>query len=302
MKVLILGGSGLLGCELASSLAKKDEVTFTYFSNPVQIAGAKGYKLDLKDFDSVDRLIDGIAPDAVIHAVAPPSVDWHENERKAAYETNVLGTKAIAKKTKMMGAKLVYISSTFVFPDTGETFTEEDIPAPINFYGVTKFGAELAAAMNPDHIIVRTDQIYGWAHPGQKKSFVVGTLEKLERGQKVEVCKDWLNSPTYVKDLSKAISSLLAKDKRGIYHVVGNSFIDRVSWAKKIAIAFGKDPSLVIGIDSTTLKLPARRPNAKVSNEKVQEELGIRFMGVDEGLEDMKKAMPPGMAHGVRKP
>jgi dTDP-4-dehydrorhamnose reductase len=240
----------------------------------------------------VERLLDGIAPEAVLHTVAPPSVDWHERERAAAYATNVLGTRAIAAKTRKLGAKLVYVSTTFVFPDTGLVFTEEDIPAPINFYGVTKWGAEIAAAENPDHAIVRTDQIYGWSLPGQKKSFVVSTLEKLEKGQKAEVCLDWLNSPTYVKDLSAAVKRIMERDKRGIYHVVGGSFIDRVSWAGKIAEAFEKDKSLVAGIESSSLKLPARRPNARVSNDKAQEELGLHLRTVEEGLEDMLGSRP----------
>ncbi|MEW6036207.1 MAG: SDR family oxidoreductase [Candidatus Micrarchaeota archaeon] len=292
MKILVLGGSGLLGRELVSSLAPSNEVTYTYFNNPGQVPGAKGYALDLADLAATERLMDGIAPEVVLHTVAPPSVDWHEREHAAAYATNVLGTRAIAEKAKKMGAKLVYISTTFVFPDAGRTFTEEDIPAPINFYGVTKWGAELAAAINPNHAIIRTDQIYGWSLPGQKKSFVVSTLEKLEKGQKAEVCSDWLNSPTYVKDLSLAVKGIMEKDKRGIYHVVGNSFLDRVSWARKIAAAFGKDPSLVVGIESSGLKLPARRPNARVSNEKAKEELGLRLRTVDEGLEDMLGSRP----------
>lgn len=288
MKYLVLGGSGLLGNEIVRSLVGENEVTFTYLNNLLPVRDAKPYQLDLTDAAAIGRLIEGISPDIVIHTVAPPSVDWHEREHAAAYLTNVIGTKAVAEKSHALGAKLIYISTAFVFPDIAKAFTEEDIPAPINFYGAAKLGAEQAAHTNPDHLIIRTDQIYGWSRPGQKKSFVVGTLEKLENGQKVEVCRDWLNSPTYVKDLSSVILALAEKDRHGIYHAVGGSFLDRVSWAVKIAEAFGKDSSLVAGIDSAILKLPARRPNARISNDKIQRETGIRMKSVEDGLEAMK--------------
>ena len=107
----------------------------------------------------------------------------------------------------------------------------------------------------------------------------------------VEVCKDWLNSPTYVKDLSQAIIALTERKKRGTYHVIGSSFLDRVSWANKIATMFAQDTSLIRGIDSSSLNLPARRSNARLSNDKIREETGMRLKTVEEGLEAMKMEM-----------
>ena len=111
------------------------------------------------------------------------------------------------------------------------------------------------------------------------------------RKENVEVCKDWLNSPTYAKDLSQAIIALTERKKRGTYHVVGSSFLDRVSWANKIATMFAQDTSLIRGIDSSSLNLPARRSNARLSNDKIREETGMRLKTVEEGLEAMKMEM-----------
>lgn len=288
MRYLVLGGSGLLGHRLVSSLSGNGTVSFTYLNNPLKVAGAQGLRLDLAEPEAVAKTLQGASPDAIIHAIAPPSVDWHERERAAAYKVNVEATRQIAEYAKSSGAKLAYVSSSFVFPDTGKTFSEGDIPAPINFYGAVKHGAEIAAALAPAHVIVRTDQIYGWALPGQKKSFVAGTLEKLGRKEKVEVCRDWLNAPTYVGDLADVILRLLEKGLPGAYHVTGSSFLNRHEWGMKIARAFGMDPSLVTPIDSATLNLPARRPNVRLSTERVQQVLGMRLKSVDEGLEAMK--------------
>lgn len=290
MKYLVLGGSGLVGHQLVLELGEGNDVHLTYHSF-VPSQNAFAHKLELQDHHKAAELVKSIRPDVVIHTVANPSVDWHERERTAAYNLNVLATAVVAGATKEIGAKMVYLSTAFVFPDIKKVFSEDDIPAPISFYGVTKLGGELAASKNPDHLIIRTDQIYGWTLPSQKKSFVVGTLEKLERGEKVEVCRDWFNVPTYVKDLSAAILSLIKKDSRGVYHIVGSSFVDRYSWAIKIAEVFGKDKSLVSGINSEKLNLPAKRPNVHLSNTKVINELGMKLMTVEEGLEDMKSVM-----------
>ena len=291
MRYFIIGGSGLLGTELVKNLARNNEVSFTYNSNPIRVEDCDSYRVDLRKSDAVVEILERLRPEVVIHAAAPPNVDWHEREREEAYHINVLTTRAIAEKCRLLGALMVYTSTAFVFPDTNQVFKEEDIPAPINFYGVTKLGGELAVSANLDHIIVRTDQIYGWTLPEQKKSFVLNVLETLSRNERVEVCQDWYNSPTYVKDLSNMITELVKSDRRGIYHVVGNTFLNRVEWAKYIATAFGKDPSLVVGIESKTLNLPARRPNARISNEKIQKELGVKLKTIMEGLDNMKKGM-----------
>jgi dTDP-4-dehydrorhamnose reductase len=291
MRYFVVGGSGLIGSELVRSLAQNNEVSFSYNKNPIHVENCNSYEINLGRPSDVLEILERLRPEILVHAAAPPSVDWHEKERKEAYDISVLTTKAIAEKCRALGVLMIYVSTAFVFPGFDRVFTEEDIPAPVNFYGVTKLGAELATRANPNHLIVRTDQIYGWTLPGQRKSFVVNVLEKLSRGEEVEVCEDWYNSPTYVKDLSDTIIRLVGSDKRGVYHVVGDTFLNRVEWAKYIAKAFGRDPSLVVAIRSETLSLPARRPNARISNKRIREELGVKMKTVEEGLEDMRKEM-----------
>ena len=160
---------------------------------------------------------------------------------------------------------------------------------PINYYGKTKWEAEQIVSMLPNHLILRTDQIYGWARPQQKKSFVERIVEKLGRGEIAEVCKDWYNNPTYTYDLIKVIDALLQRKKIGVYHTVGNGFLNRYEWALEIAKVFEQDATRIVPILSSTLGLPARRPNCRLSNAKVQKETGITLRTVAEGLESMKK-------------
>lgn len=294
MRYLIIGGSGLLGFELVKRLARNNEVAFTYLNNNnLNTRGSESYKIDLGDSGAIINLVNQLKPSVVIHCASNPSVDWFEKDKESAYKLTISTTKNLAQLTSKIHSKLIYISSAFVFPSINQIFTEADIPAPINFYGCCKLGGELASQLNKNHLIIRTDQIYGWGVKGQKKSFVEGTLEKLEKGERVEVCEDWFNSPTYVEDLAEAVIKLNSLDKKGIYHVVGSDFLNRYEWAKKIAHVFGKDGSLIAPISSKKLNLPAIRPNAHVSNQKISIETGIHLMGVEEGLNTLlsKKGM-----------
>lgn len=291
MKFLVLGGSGLLGNELVRRSAPHGEVSFTYHRNPNPVEGSVSYKLDLSDEAALSSVMDKVRPDVVLHAASNPSVDWHEREKDAAYRINVLGTRLISEKCRQLGSKLVYISTAFVFPGLNRMYSEDDCPSPINFYGSTKVGAEYAVRSNPGHLIVRTDQIYGWASAGQKKSFVVNTLEKLEKNEKAEVCRDWFNSPTHAGDLADAVISLVRRGKTGVYHAVGADFLNRYDWAVKIAKIFDKDASLVVPIDSGQLNLPSKRPNARITCSKLSNEIGMKMKSVDEGLLIMKERM-----------
>lgn len=292
MKVLILGGSGMLGSRYVEAcVAKGDDVVYTHYKNPYEISGARMVELDATDYGAVVRLVESERPELVINTIAHPSVDFCDKDRIAAYRINSASCEAAAVGARKTGAKLAYISSAFVFGNREGTLMEEDAPDPISHYGVLKLLGEEAAKIAPEHLILRTDQIYGWTKPGQKKTFVVSTLEKLEKGEKVEVCEDWFNNPTYVEDLVAATMGLIERKKTGIYHAVGSSFLNRVEWGRKIARAFGKDESLIVGIESARLNLPAKRPKCRLSNEKIQMDSSVRMHDVDSALEDMKRAI-----------
>jgi dTDP-4-dehydrorhamnose reductase len=232
----------------------------------------------------------------VFHTAANTNVDWHEREKEAAYRINVAAAREISEETRSIGATLVYFSSAFVFPGGEKAFTEDDLPAPINHYGLMKKLGEDEARRNPKHVILRPDQIYGWPERGQKRPFVSSVLAKLERGEKAEVCADWYNCPTYVEDLASASLALVEGKRCGTYNAVGSTFLNRYEWALKIAAAFGMDASLVVPIDSSRLNLPARRPNARLSNELLVRASGVEMKTVEQGLE----AMRAGVSHRSR--
>jgi dTDP-4-dehydrorhamnose reductase len=291
LRCLIFGGSGLVGSEVARLMTREAQVHYTYYRNNLSINDTTGHQLAITDFPKVSSLIAEVRPDIIFHAASNPSVDWHEGNVQEAYETNVVAAKNIAEASAKTGAKLVYVSTAAVFPPGKKQYTEDDLPAPINYYGVTKLGAELAVTRNKNHVIARTDQIYGWSGGSSKKSFVENVLGKLRNCQSAEVCGDWYNCPTYSRDLAAVLVRLSLGQGTGIYHAVGSSYINRYEWGLRIAKIFGYEPLLVKSILSQSLGLPARRSNANLSNLKVQNELNMKMKTVDEGINAMKNEM-----------
>jgi dTDP-4-dehydrorhamnose reductase len=288
-KALVLGGSGLLGGRIVARLIEAGfSTSFTYHSNGISIPGAQDYRLDISDQNGLGSLIKDTSPDLIVNAAALPSVDQCDKDSAMAFRVNAEPQKIVAENARL-GATIAYISTSNIFGYSEKPFTEMDIPAPISTYGRTKLAGERYTMAHKRHLILRSDQIYGWTGIGQKKSFVERTLEKLEKGERVEVCADWYNCPTFADDIAISLEKLVKLDLHGSFHAVGPTYINRYDWALKIARRFDRDENLVKAIDSSVLNLSAKRPNCPLSNGKIVEATGFAFLSVDDGLARMKE-------------
>ncbi len=289
MKVLIFGGSGLIGSKLSLLLSNEHEVTYTYNKNNIKLENCNDFKLDISNRPAVFDLVKKVSPDLVIHTIALKGTDLCETNKKLAHDITVQGTQNIIDACKALNPFVIYISSAFVFDGEKSVFTEEDIPNPINYYGQVKSDAEkIISASNLQFMIARVDQLYGWTITGQPENTVTTNLKKLSRGEKLEEINDWYNNPTLADNAAEVIIKLFQKKKTGIYHVVGSDFLNRVEWSIKIADAFGFDKNLIESKSSEKLNLPAKRPNVNLSNEKAQKDSGIKLVSVEEGLKFMR--------------
>ncbi|MEN7982571.1 MAG: SDR family oxidoreductase, partial [Nanoarchaeota archaeon] len=160
-KVLITGGSGLLGSNLAEIFCKDFEVFIIFNKNPVKIDYCNEMKIDLIDFENVEKIIKKINPLIIIHCAALTNVDYCEKNPKEAKEINCDSTKNLARIGKEIGAKFIYISTDSIFDGETGGYSENDIPNPINVYAKTKLeGEEEVRKINGNYIIIRTN-IYG---------------------------------------------------------------------------------------------------------------------------------------------
>tara|TARA_B110000495_G_C22930454_1_gene543891 strand:+ start:156 stop:1025 length:870 start_codon:yes stop_codon:yes gene_type:complete len=288
VKILIIGGSGMIGSKMFNFFKNSNSVNYTYFNHTSPIPG--GFFLDISKNQETIKLISNLNPDLIIHTAALTNVDLCETNQKLANEINVEGTANILDACKITKSKFVYISTSFVFDGKQKKYSEDDATSPINYYGVTKQKSEeLIQNSDLDYLILRTDQPYCWIESWQKDNSVVRVLKNLNLKNSHNEINDWKNNPTYVPDLINATKILIELNKTGIYHLVGPDFVDRFSWSLQIAKVFGLNKNLIHSILSSTLNLPAKRPNVNLNNEKLFNETGFSMRNIDQGGLDMFK-------------
>jgi len=255
-KILIIGGSGLLGKRLNEFLEKTDyEVYATYHQNPIK---KKGYfQLNITRKPDVIFIMKKIAPHIIIHTAADTNVDRCEINRKSAYEINVQGTKNVAVASENVGAKLMYISTDYVFDGKKGCYKEIDATNPINYYGVTKFeGEETVKTICSDFIIARTAVVYGY----NKKNFATWIIERLKKGNKINIVDDQYISPTLNVDLAEQLMAIIENDKQGVFHTAGAERINRYEFAIRIANSFDLDKTLINSVKMSDMNWVASRP------------------------------------------
>lgn len=290
MKIIVFGGSGLVGYHIAHSLSIDHSVISTYNNNQIIAKNCTPAKIDLLESESAENLISRVKPDLIVNTIGFPSVDKCETNPELTEKINVQGTKRIVDACKKFNTKIVYISTAFVFENDQKIYDESNEPNPINNYGKEKLECEkIIEYSDLPYLILRTDQIYGWGLKGQKQSFVSNVLSKLRNNEKIEVCRDWYNNPTHVKDIADCVNILIKKEKTGIYHLVGSSYVNRYEWGIKIARKFNYNEKLLVPINSSILDLPAKRPNCNLSNLKITQDVGFHMKKIDGGLDFMYK-------------
>jgi dTDP-4-dehydrorhamnose reductase len=274
MKLMITGHTGLLGSKILAQ------------------SGFQNYperRIDITTPEIV-HYIEKVAPDIVIHCAAFTNVDLCETQREKAWLINVTGTEHVVTACTTIHAKLVYISTDFVFDGTGTMYTEEDSPNPINHYGKTKLEGEKIVQEMDDYIIARTSVLYGWHH---RLNFVTWVLNQLQNKNHMRIVTDQYTCPTLADNLAEVVLELCEKDVRGLYHVTGTERISRYDFAKKIADTFGLDASFMTSILSEDLAQKAPRPkDSSLSTQKIKAIIDTPLLSVKEGLQEMKKVCP----------
>lgn len=241
--ILIIGANGMLGQDLMQILSG-------------DIRGVDIGEIDITSPDSVKRVLLTLKPAVIINAAAYTDVDGCETNRELAMRVNGEGVGNLACVAAEIGARLVQISTDYVFDGgKGSPYLEDDPANPLNVYGETKLAGEVNARLAPGFLLVRTQWLYG-AHG---KNFVETMLRLAGGKTELSVVDDQIGSPTWTVDLSLAIRALLEKERSGVYHVANAGHCSWNEFARTIFSETGIEIT-VKRMTTQELNRPAVRP------------------------------------------
>ena len=188
------------------------------------------------------------------------------------------------------GSRFIHLSTDFVFGgDTDRPYTEEDIPAPVNYYGYTKLeGEKRIAAVCKDYAIVRVVVVYGASLPGQHGNVLQLVANRLRNNEEVFVVSDQWRTPTFVGDVSQGVEKLINHPQNGIYHLCGSECLTIADIAYRVADVLGLNRSLIRPVTTKEMNEKTPRPRfSGLSIEKASRELGYQPHTLEEGIKQM---------------
>lgn len=263
MKILLTGATGLLGYNLLKPLVEKGYEVIAMYHNVIpenSLYDIAWLKIDLEHQEKIIQAMKEMTPDVIIHTAAYTDVDGCEVNKEKSYRVNYLATKTIAHIASKVRAFVIYVSTDYVFDGEKGMYKENDLPNPINYYGLTKLLGEVAiSSIIPENsLIVRTSGLYGYSPTG-KKNFGIISLEKLMKGEEVYAFHDQILSPTYVYALAMELVKIVNEGITGLIHLAGER-LSRYEFARTLAKVVGADETLVKPISISDVKLIAKRP------------------------------------------
>ncbi len=288
MKILVIGGSGVIGFETIKKLRDiGHDVFYTYYQNKISISN--GSFLDIRNKNLTLEIFEKIKPDIVIHTTAITNVDLCETNKELARDVNITGTSNIINSCIKNKCKLVYISTSFVFDGSKNKYSEEDSTNPATYYGFTKEkGEKLVINSGLPFLILRTDLPYGIKEKWHHTNSVCRVIDTIKSGEILNEIIDWYNKPTYVPNFVDVMTELLLKQEEGIFHVVGSDYLQRYDFSIMVAKIFQLNQENIKPIHSEKLNLPVKRVNVNLEINKIKEKINIKMLGVEEGLIKMR--------------
>ncbi len=274
MKVLVFGARGMLGKDLVPALSVEHQVLARDIED-----------LDIADQQRVQKEIETLHPQVVVNAAAYTNVDGCESNRELAFAVNAVGARNIAAGCAAGNARMIHLSTDYVFDGSSTSpYREEDPPAPLNVYGVSKLqGERNIREILENHLIIRTEWLYG--HHG--KNFVDTILRLASQQEEIRVVNDQQGSPTFTKDLSWAIDRLVQEKTVGTIHATNSNSCTWFEFARQILKEKRINSVRVIPITSEELGRPAKRPaNSVLDCSRFQQITSQKMRAWEEALKE----------------
>lgn len=295
-KVLITGANGLLGQKIVSEakhfpqisllLTSKGPKRFTDNLNPY-------FELDICDPIACSEFILHHKPDVIINTAAMTNVDLCESEKENCDNLNITAVKTLVKLSNKIDAHLIHLGTDFIFDGENGPYSEEDLPNPLSYYGMSKWKADLIVMANANSwAILRTIIIYGIAEGMSRGNLVLWAKNALEKEQEIKVVNDQFRSPTLAEDLAWACLRTAELKAKGVFHISGAETKSIFDLVNELADVYGLNKELIIATDSTTLNQAAKRPpNTGFNIQKAIDVLGYKPKSFAEGLLEVKRQL-----------
>lgn len=247
--------------------------------------------INVRDKNVLKETIMKSQPEVIINLAAVTNVDNCESDKQTCWDVNVTLVENLARLARIVDARMVHVSTDYVFDGQKGPYAETAVPHPISYYGKSKLAGENACIVGSmQAAVVRTNVVYGPFV--ERPDFVRWVLDALESRTPIRVVNDQYSNPTYVDDISESILRIIQKKRSGIYHVGGADYCSRYEFALRIAEFFRADPSNISPVTTAELKQPARRPlKGGLITLKAETDLGMKMRGIESGLSTIRHLM-----------
>ena len=293
MKILITGGTGLLGKALIETVNSDYEIIATFLGNydVEDNQQVKYKKMDIRDKDGYKNLFKGFKPNVIIHAASIGSPDYAEKNRNETWVINVDATQNIIENCEQFDAKFIFISSNGIYDGNNAPYCEESKAEPINYYGQTKLEGEIITKKAKiTHAIVRPILMYGWNHQFERQNIITTSLSKLRKGEKLFAYEDVFSNPLFVKSCAKAIWKIIKEEKYETFNIAGRDRVSIYQFVKEAAKIFELNENLVVPVQQGFFNELVKRPkDTSYNTEKMQKVLQMEPISVSGGLFLMKE-------------
>ncbi len=276
MKTVIIGSTGQLGTDLMK-----------VFQDEHETIGLTHQEIEVTDYKSC-LILKKPSPDLIMNTAAFHKTDQCEEEPLKTFSINALGARNIATISKEIGATTIFISTDYVFDGSkDEPYTEDDLPNPINTYGISKLAGELYTKQNPKHYIIRVASLFGRAGAsGKGGNFVETMITKAKNDDAISVVDDMWMSPTYTKDAATTIKKIIeSKLPFGTYHATNRGYCTWFQFAQEIFQITKLTPNIK-PTKTHLLKMKARRPKFSALTSIKLPKYGIHTREWKQALQD----------------
>ncbi len=289
MKILVTGANGFLGQQLTLYLINKGYSVIACSRGACRISGKhlfQYYSIDLTDEVAITAMVLEVKPDSIIHSAANSKPDDCDTNKEGCLLQNVEATRFLLQACKPYNTQFIYISTDFIFGENGP-HSEDNTPAPLNFYGESKLRAEqLVINSGLLYAIVRPVFIYGPVLEGMRPSFLHWVKNNLEQHKPIKVVSDQQRTPTFVLDICKGIETIIEKKAEGAYHLAGKNILSPYEMAVAVANFLGLDAALIENVTSDTfIETVQRAKRSGLTIDKARKTLGYEPVSFEEGVQ-----------------